>query len=1008
MRLTSITQDRRGYIWLGGMGLYRFDGYRFKVYLHDPTNPNSLGGDKAEVVYCDRQGYIWIGLLGEGLDRLDPTTGTFTHYRHDPRNPTSLSHDEVTAILEDKSGQLWIGTHEGLNRMNRHTGQFARYQHDSDNPATLSNNQVRVLYEDRQGTLWIGTGSEWGQSSVDAGGLNRFEPTTQTFTRYLHQADNPHSLVNNKVRAIHEDRQGRFWVGTYGDGLHTMDRGSGQFTRYPYNELHPERLSRPFLKNKSNREADGVSFIQEDKQGALWIGAYKNGLNQYDPVRRLIKHWEAQPGQLNAFQENGPWAFFTSRDGVHWVTTFDGGLYRIVPTQSTIAFSTVGTTTHAFWQDNQGKFWIGTAKGLMCQDLQSGRVRWFRHDAAQPTSLGADDVREIYQDRQGTIWIGTKGAGLNRYHASTQTFSQYPHSKRSATSLITDNVHVIREDQNGKLWLGTTQGLDEFDPRTGYFIHHQHNPLDSTTLSDNGIPVLLLDHKGALWAGGYFKGGVNRYDQITNSFRRYLPGLRVTGMIEDQHGVIWAGGVGGLFRYDQTNDRFLPAMPNDPNSPVNITSLQLSNDNSLWISDLSGILQYNPGRNVTTRYGRLQGVNGRTMWEFSGYKTPNDQLYFGDRMGYYTFHPTQVKNQVWPAEVVLTDIRVNGQPRLVSFSSLPEGETTTYTKPQLILKHDENELSFAFAYLDYRSPELNRHQFKLENYDQHWHPSGPERTASYSHVPPGTYIFRVKGANNDVPWAEQQLTIVIHPPWWQTVWFRVSALLTGLIVVVLLVRYYTLYKLRRQRADLKRVLQAQEEERQRLAADLHDDLGATLATIKVQMETVPCSEHELRKFVSLMEKAIRDLRLISHNLMPPEFNKLGLTENLREVIRRLEVSDHTKFLFVTFGQERRLEAEAELVIYRIAIELINNALKHAKARTITIQLLFHPEMVSLMVEDDGLGSAAKASIEAGIGLRNVRSRANYLGADLMVDAGHKGTTITLTVPIAQRASTYGS
>ncbi|QDK81578.1 hypothetical protein EXU85_24390 [Spirosoma sp. KCTC 42546] len=1003
VRLTTIAQDQQGYIWLGGMGLYRFDGHRFTAYLHDPTNSNSLAGDKAEVVYCDRQGYIWIGLMGEGLDRLDPATGIFTHYRHDPRNPSSLSHDEVTTLLEDKSGNLWIGTHGGLNRLNRRTGQFTRFLHDQANPTSLSNDQIRVLYEDRHNVLWIGTGSEWGQTALNAGGLNRFNSASQTFTRFLHQKGNPRSLVDNKVRALYEDSRGTFWVGTYGDGLHSMDRKSGQFTRYPYDEKQPNRLSRPLLKNKASREPDGISFIREDSTGALWIGAYKNGLNRYDPVLSKVQHWEAQPGQPNSFQENGPWAFFTSADGVHWVSTFDGGLYRIVPTQTTIGFTRLGTTAHAFWQDRSGKLWIGTASGLHYQDPSSGKVGWFTHNPDQVTSLGADDIREVYQDRKGTLWIGTKGAGLNRFDPTSQTFYQIPYSGKNNTSLITDNVHVIREDRFGKLWLGTTQGLDEFDPATGRFIHHQHNPLDSTTLSDNGIPILLEDHLGTLWAGGYFKGGVNRYNHLTHSFRRYLPGLRVTGMVEDRQGVLWVSGVGGLFRYNRATDQFGLAFPTDPDRPTNITSVQLDKANGLWISDLSGIKNYVPHQGRFNRYGPLQGVNGRTMWEFSGYQAPDGQLFFGDRMGYYAFYPSRIEHRVRLAKTVITALLVNGH----SFQpSATDGPTDRPSNP-LQLAYHQNDLSFSFAYMDYQSPETNRHQFKLEGFDPAWHLAGPDRTASYLQVPPGTYTFRVRGTNTDGVWVEQRLRMVIHSPWWETLWFRLAVIVGLLLLTALLIRHYTRAKLSRQRADLKRVLHVQEEERQRLAADLHDDLGGTLATIKGQLELMAQSSTGWRNPIELLEKAIRDLRLISHNLMPPEFRKLGLTEILREAIQRLDATSPTRFLFVTFGAVRRLEPETELMIYRIAIELVTNALKHAQASTITVQLLFHPTFLSLMVEDNGIGSGATVTPSDGLGLRTIRSRANYLEAALLVDTNQNGTTITLTVPTEQQTVTYG-
>lgn len=196
------------------------------------------------------------------------------------------------------------------------------------------------------------------------------------------------------------------------------------------------------------------------------------------------------------------------------------------------------------------------------------------------------------------------------------------------------------------------------------------------------------------------------------------------------------------------------------------------------------------------------------------------------------------------------------------------------------------------------------------------------------------------------------------------------------------------------------VINAQEAERKRLAADLHDDLGATLATIKGQLETLPDPQPELARPIGLMKRAITDLRHIAHNLMPPEFVNMGLTEALRETVRRAEAGSAIQFLFIDHGQQRRLDNDTELTIYRIAIELINNAIKHAKARSITVQLIFYPDYVSLLVEDDGQGYVVERPANpVGIGLRTIRSRVTWLKSTLLVDSGERGTTITLDVPL---------
>lgn len=248
--IADIRQDGQGYLWLAsGSGLMRFDGYTWKIYQHDPKNPNSLAGDNVRTVCPTRDGLIWIGGWSSGLDCLNPKTGKFTHHQVIKRKEYKYEDNAISALLEDHLGNLWIGTIGGLYRLEKPTGRFIPYQSIAKNPRTLSHRHISSIYEDKQGTLWIGTGDQ-GSSKLFEGGLNKLDRRTNTFTRYLHNPSDPNSLIENRVLAIFEDSRGTFWIGTGGDGLHTMNRKSGKFTRYPFQETDPGRLSRPFTKEK--------------------------------------------------------------------------------------------------------------------------------------------------------------------------------------------------------------------------------------------------------------------------------------------------------------------------------------------------------------------------------------------------------------------------------------------------------------------------------------------------------------------------------------------------------------------------------------------------------------------------------------------------------------------------------------------------------------------------------------------------------------------------------------
>src|SRR6266542_1964568 len=199
--ITGITQDPQGNIWFtsSGSGLFEYDGVHLKSYTHDPLNPSSLASNYTECIYVDKHGNLWIGTWGGGLEKLDPATGVFIHYKHDPKDGSSISGDTVTCILQDHEGVLWIGTQwAGLNRLDTKTGKFIHYRHNDRDSTSLSFDQVRALYEDREGTLWVGTGSPFvtAGNQERKGGLNRFNKNSNTFTRYLHNKNDPHSLID--------------------------------------------------------------------------------------------------------------------------------------------------------------------------------------------------------------------------------------------------------------------------------------------------------------------------------------------------------------------------------------------------------------------------------------------------------------------------------------------------------------------------------------------------------------------------------------------------------------------------------------------------------------------------------------------------------------------------------------------------------------------------------------------------------------------------------------------
>ena len=199
---------------------------------------------------------------------------------------------------------------------------------------------------------------------------------------------------------------------------------------------------------------------------------------------------------------------------------------------------------------------------------------------------------------------------------------------------------------------------------------------------------------------------------------------------------------------------------------------------------------------------------------------------------------------------------------------------------------------------------------------------------------------------------------------------------------------------------MKRVFQrtliiTQENERKRIAEYLHDELGSSLAALKLQLQKSNLEDIEMMDILKVVDKASEDTRNISHNLMPPEFEKTDFHTLLSNYYSRLNTESSIRFHFHCSGQDHHFNKEEELVIYRILMELTNNVLKHSQASEATVQLIYYEKQMELMTEDNGIGLVNHSD---GIGMKNIQSRVNYLNGEMNVDTSKRGTTIIIQIP----------
>ena len=1044
-KINAIAQDNNGFMWFSAQddrSIIRYDGSHMTRYKNNPKDSNSLGGHYPECLFADSSGVMWIGFYGQGLDRFDTENNTFTHFRHDPNDPESLGDDFVTAILRDHLGNLWIGNNGGLDLLDQKTGKFKHYRHDEDDSSSLSHNVVRTLYEDHEGTVWVGTGYPW---EVDnKGGLNRFNRNTGTFTRFMNDPGNPNSLVNNKVASIFEDSKGNFWIGTAKDGLHSLDRETGQINRHSYNPSHPERIHRPPL---SGIRFDHITFITEDAEQNLWIGTWGSGMNRFDPKTGTTTHFGKDSDASEVFNDIVPYQVHASSDGLLWVSAWgpDPDLYKMDIYNNILPFYSDADQVNGFYQETPTILWICTNHGAIRQDLNTGKSLRFRHDPSDVNSISDDGVHDIHMDQKGDLWFATRN-GLDHYNRATGTFKSYKPFPNDDAKLGLNNIGNMYHDQDSNIWIRCgNMGLSMLDLNTEKFNHYQPNSTDTTSIHSMFIFDIIGGEEQDLWIGFGLSGGVDRLDRSTGRFQHYLLPSEVYTLYKDSYGTIWAGGTGGLYRYDKKSDDFYPFITENGEHIINaiVKGITEDTDGKLWLHTFSGIYNLNIHNNSYTLYSEENGVTGDRMRGGGAYRTHDGKLYFGGFNGYCSFYPDRIKTFPGGSNLHTTSFWLNNKPVTPDIDG-PLKQSLFHTN-KIQLDHDQNIFSFSFASIDLHSSEDKIIYSKLDKYDEYWRKSLSGERVNYIKVPHGKYTLRIKSANSsDGEWTEKSMAIIISPPWWLTWWAYVCY---GISVfgIFYLIRYFELKKqkaklLQEQKVNeqLRRVDQLKDQFLANTSHELRTPLQGIIGLSESWQENA--DDEHMREDMSMITSSGKRLNSLVNDLL--DFSKLKnfdielmrrpvnlrvladiVIKNNRPLLQGKDVqmiNDISVDLRAADGDENRLQ--------QVFYNLLGNAIKFTEKGHVRVQAqeVEDGEMKGLevRVEDTGIGipenkmesifqefeqgdgSISREFAGTGLGLSISKKLVELHGGKMWVESTvGKGSTFCFTLPLSKGKAT---
>jgi ligand-binding sensor domain-containing protein/signal transduction histidine kinase len=980
-RVTAIVQDEPGFLWFATLyGLNRYDGYVLRRFKHVDTDPHSVSDSLVRALFKDREGRLWIGSQGI-LDRYDPTTETFIHY---PLNVPVVSDSDLLPrhISQDNQGMLWLATSVGLYRLDPASGRTQGFRHRANDPASLSSDFIQSSGVDRAGTLWVATRE----------GLDAFDPATDRVTMHVPIRE----LREPSEMSFYEDRSGTFWIRqSSGEGLATLDRKSGVVTRYSFSQ-------RP----AGADTLTGVSSILEDAAGQLWIGTHSDGLLQLDVQHRRALRYRNDPFNPESLAENRITTLTLDREGDIWVGLgasepnhfrAQPAPFRPVPFDAANPYNLGERLINTLYEDSSGALWVGTTGALNRLDRGSGS-----YQRIEVPGTGNSDILSIIEARSGVLWVGTSGQGLERMDLKSHVSRLYRHRPGDPASLASDTVLALHIDPRGTLWAATIDGLSSFDAATEQFHTFRYGAEGSAIYTK-----IAQDNRGMFWISG--PSGVLEFDPTAGKFME-VPELRVAkgyAVLAAANGEIWAGTQAGLYRFNPATRAVRVYSESDGLASIAISCVLEDANGNIWMSTTEGVSRLLVSSDRFRNYSVEDGLPGRDLTGWSACsRSRSGMLNFGGFAGGVTFDPRAVVDDAYAPAVTLTGLELAGIPVTLGHGS-PLTRAIGYTH-DLRLSSNQRNFGIEFAALSFRSPATNRYRYRLDDLDTAWHEVGAERrVANYTTLPPGSYTFRVQGATNRGPWSEPgvAMRITIDAPWWARWEFR--ALLTA-IALGLGVSIYR-YRLQQITRSLEIRFDERIRERTRIARDLHDSLlqGFTGLTLKFHALAYSLGadnpiririEDNLRHARELMEETrarVRDLR-------SQDEPQASLEELLKEFTGILPGSTTTQFELRVVGVPRRVDSMAFDEILLVGREAIANAISHAAAARVEVELTYSARELTLRVSDDGKGMDAQ-TLEAGRkghwGLQGMRERAQSLGASLdLWSRPAEGTDIQLVVP----------
>lgn len=989
--ITGLAQDRRGFIWIGTrFGLLRFDGHETRTYRHDPARADSLAADAINALVADTTGQLWLGFETGQIDRFDPLRESALHLTFPEKGAFTV------AMMASFADGIMVLTDGG----NLFTAASGARSLEPFAPRGLAGaGAPSGLFIDPSGYLWISVtgGNPVCLRAIDGEVVDPgFRPAE------LDQVDS----------WLLRDTEGFLWGQATGGGLLRARLGengaAGSIERVLADSallieviveegddlfigtagqglIHYSREADTCTRYRAESAESGairsdmIAALLRDHSGAIWIGT-DEGLNRYSRHRYKFGDFAIPlPGRANKHSKITALAL-DGEDNL-WVGTLDAGLSvrrgeEIIPVRLTNNGGLIGNTVHAILPLDETHLLIAIDEGLLEYNIRTRDHRLL---------TAPMQITDILRARNGEIWITGYVIGLARLDPQTRRLR--PFALTGSGGQL--NATCMIEDGDGALWIGTDGvGIYRLTPERDAFYHYRRNPAVSGSISDDRILCLGAGRDGSLWIGT--RSGLNRFEPGSGRFTRF----------SETHGL---------------PDTF-------------ICAIAAAMDGQLWISTPSGLGRFDPRTAAAVAYDGSDGLRDERFTPQAVAVDRAGVIYFGNATGVSIVDPARLTINETPPQVAITSFRIAGVEAL---------NPTASASLRYRIPWEQNFFTIDFAVLDFTEPGRNRAAFQLEGYDAALRTETGGGSVSYSRVPPGTYRFHLRGANNDGIWNESgaELLITVVPPFWMTVEFQILLLLLagGAVFSVYKIRTSAIKRQRnllQREVDERRIAQArleanqdrlrslavrltiaEEQERRRIAQLLHDQIGQSLMMSMVRLDKLVTSMQErkqvdeVQRVIAIINSVIVDTRSLTVELSPPSLYKFGLEAAIESLVDKFR-KDHGINTVVLRGSDSRLSKEASVLLFQAARELLINVYKHAHANRVQVKLDNDGRTCFMTIEDDGDGfdvATVRGDVNGtkGFGLFSFQEQIENIGGTMViVSAPGAGTRVTITIPLA--------